>query len=180
MPFVKNMKQIELTSKLGLAIIGMVAVGAILIPTYAVPTIKSADIFDGEVKTADLANGAVTNPKLANDAVTSGKIKNGEVKAEDIAAGVISSGGIQDTHRVEGDVITIPAGTVGGTDAGCPAGEILTGGGFFGTAGIQVLSSVPLENDVTGELDEWRVIAKADDSFDGSVKPWAVCGVPSP
>ena len=75
-----------------LAIIGLTSVSAILVPTYAVPTIKSGDIFDGEVKTADLANGAVTNPKLANDAVTSGKIKNGEVTTDDIKDKTIQAG----------------------------------------------------------------------------------------
>ena len=113
------MRQVELTTKLVLAIIGLTSVSAILVPTYAVPTIKSGDIFDGEVKTADLANGAVTNPKLANDAVTSGKIKNGEVttddikdktiQAGDIADGVIPDGGgaVQlDVHRVVGEYVT--------------------------------------------------------------------------
>ena len=42
-----------------LAIIGLTAVSAILIPTYAVPSIRSADIVDGEVKTVDLAKGAI-------------------------------------------------------------------------------------------------------------------------
>ena len=40
------MQKVELTSKLVLAIIGLAAISAIVIPTYAVPTIRSADIFD--------------------------------------------------------------------------------------------------------------------------------------
>ena len=37
---------------------------------YAVNTISSTDIVDGQVKTADLGSGAVTNGKLAGDART--------------------------------------------------------------------------------------------------------------
>lgn len=52
------MKQIELTSKVVLALIGLTSVGAVLIPTYAVPTIRSADIFDETIVSADLKDGA--------------------------------------------------------------------------------------------------------------------------
>ena len=53
------MKQVELTTKLVLAIIGLTSVSAILVPTYAVPTIKSADIFDGTIQSVDIKNGAI-------------------------------------------------------------------------------------------------------------------------
>jgi hypothetical protein len=154
------MQKIELTSKLVLAIIGLVSVGAILVPTYAVPTIKSGDIFDGEVKTADLANGAVTNSKLANDAVTSGKIKNGEVKAEDIAAGVIPpSGGIQlNIHKVESDGVTLSPNGDGFAVAVCPSGEVVIGGGFQAINGAQIRESEP--GPATSEHAEfWRADA---------------------
>ena len=146
------MKQVELTTKLVLAIIGLTSVSAILVPTYAVPTIKSGDIFDGEVKTADLANGAVTNPKLANDAVTSGKIKNGEVKAEDIAAGVIPSGGIQGTVQgVKGDAVSLDPGHFGRAFADCPDGTILTGGGFQASPSFRVYTTLTLSLQMEGK-----------------------------
>ncbi len=131
----KKLKQIELTSKLVLAIIALTAVSAMLVPTYAVPTIRSADIFDGEVKTADLANNAVTSPK----------IKNGEVKAEDIAAGVIPSGGVQPTvHRVDGETVTVgPGPDDASATAVCPDGEIATGGGYVGNPVTILTLSAP-------------------------------------
>jgi hypothetical protein len=86
-----KIKQQEMTTKLILTVIGLTSISAILVPTYAVPTIKSADIFDEAILSADIKNGEVKNADLANDAVTSQKIKNGEVKAEDLASGVIPS-----------------------------------------------------------------------------------------
>lgn len=81
-----NMKQIELTSKLVLAIIALTSVSAILVPTYAAPSIRSADIVNGEVKTDDLANGAVTSPKISDtNGVRSSDIVNGEVTTADLA-----------------------------------------------------------------------------------------------
>jgi hypothetical protein len=160
----------QITSNLLLAIIALTAISALLIPTYAVPTIRSADIFDGEVKTADLANGAVTNPKLANDAVTSGKIKNGEVKAEDIAPGVIPSGGIQlNVHIVEGPLNTLEALQTGDSVADCPEGEILTGGGWSGQAGAKVRTNAPLDENT------WRVLADNEVAGKQTLQAYAFC-----
>jgi hypothetical protein len=172
------MKQIELTSKLVVALIAVIVVFSAMTaspvaaqnaPKIPNSYITSGMIRDGEVKTADLANNAVTAAKIAD----------GSIQEEDIAAGVISSGGIQDTHRVEGETVFIPAGTLAGADAGCPDGEILTGGGFTVEFRTKIVNSIPLESDA-GELDEWRVTAIAPDDSEGWVEPWAVCGVPSP
>jgi hypothetical protein len=164
--------KIELTSKVVLAIIGLTSVGAVLVPTYAVPTIRSGDIFDGEVKTTDLANGAVTNSKLATDAVTSSKIKNGEVKAEDIAAGVIPSGGgaLPNVHVVLSGPVDIPAGGSGFAQANCPDGEKVTGGGY--STNERATNNFPDGN-------SWVVLAVDDDDTPGGVQAYAVCMGPS-
>ena len=65
-----NMKHIELTSKLVLIIIGLTSVSAILVPTYAVPSIKSADIVNESILSEDIKNGEVKTVDLASDAVT--------------------------------------------------------------------------------------------------------------
>jgi hypothetical protein len=88
-----NMKQIELTSKLVLAIIGLTSISAVLVPSYAAVKITSADIVNETIQSVDIKNGEVKTDDLANDAVTSAKIKNGEVTSEDIAPGTIPSGG---------------------------------------------------------------------------------------
>jgi hypothetical protein len=195
------LKQIELTSKLMLAIIGLVSLSAILIPTYAVPTIRSGDIFDGEVKTADLANNAVTSPKIkdgevtsadikdatitstdiapgtipsggstpADNSVTSAKIVNGEVKTEDLASGAVKP----NVHIVKGDGTTIGPGGEGGDDVSCPAGEILTGGGFQ-SPNVQVSFAGPADEDT------WITDGDNVGTLDGSLTAIAFCMGPSP
>jgi hypothetical protein len=156
------MKQIELTSKLVLAIVGLAAVSAILIPTYAVPSIKSADIVDGEVKTAD----------LANDAVTSEKIKNGEVKTEDLASGAVKP----NVHIVSKSG-TIGAGEHLNIRVDCPAGESATGGGYSGPDGIEYALNEP-----TTEFgaSSWLIGAVNHNNIDESIVGRAVCIGPFP
>jgi len=156
-----DMKQIELTSKLVLAIIGLTSVSAILVPTYAVPSIKSADIVDGEVKTADLANDAVTSPK----------IKNGEVKTEDLASGAIKL----NVHTVTGEAVTIAPGSSGSAHSDCPAGEILTGGGFAAQGDVRVTFNIPIE-----EENIWDVTGINQGAVDGALQAFARCVGPSP
>jgi hypothetical protein len=150
------MKQVELTSKLVLAIIGLTSVGAILVPTYAVPTIRSGDIFDETIQSVDIKNGEVKNADLAPNAVTSDKIKNGEVKAEDIAAGVIPSGGGNIETRIitTGEQVVAPGELSGDIPLQCNDDEVVTGGGIVIPAGYQDAAIVG--NDPTSSND-WRV-----------------------
>lgn len=126
------MKQIELTSKLVLAIVGLTAVGAILVPTYAVPTIRSADIFDETILSADIKNGEVKTNDLADNAVTSAKIADGTITLN--------------VHEVRGEVLTLDPGRTGTAIAFCPDGEILTGGGFETDYGVRVGASAQRGN----------------------------------
>jgi len=117
----KVIMKFELTTKIVLAIIGLTAAGAFMIPTYAANTISSPDIVDdsiqssdiknetiqtgdiknSEIKTADLGFASITSVKikdgqvmgidLANDTITTEKIKNGTIQEQDIAPGVISN-----------------------------------------------------------------------------------------
>jgi hypothetical protein len=181
------MPQVELTSKLVLAIIGLTSVGAVLVPTYAVPTIRSGDIFDGEVKTADLANGAVTNSKLANDAVTTSKIKDGEVstgdikdktiQAGDIADGVIPSGGgaiqFDTTLRFEG--VTMQPGGLGEAFVRCEDGEIAVGGGFSTRPNFEVTSDSPSDPDNPEEGEGWIVTGINHASTESSMNVFVEC-----
>lgn len=120
------MKQIELTSKLVVALIAVVVASAMIsapvIAQQSAPPIRdnsvtSASIKDGEVKTADLADGAVTSAKIADDAIT------------------------LNVHEVEGEVLTLDPGRTGTAFADCPDGEILTGGGFETDYPVHVATS---------------------------------------
>lgn len=73
-----SMKQIELTSKLVVALIAIVAASAMIsapvIAQSSAPPIRdnsvtSASIRNGEVKTEDLANNAVTSPKIRDGTI---------------------------------------------------------------------------------------------------------------
>ena len=139
------MKQIELTSKLVVALIAIVVVfSAMTVPVAAqssAPPIRansvtSESIKDGEVKTQDLANGAVTSAKIAD----------GTIEEEDIADGVIPSGAVQPTiHSVTGERAVIETGEFARVTATCPDGELATGGGFAAGADIKVSESNPTD-----------------------------------
>ena len=155
------MIQIELTSKLVLAIIGITSVGAILVPTYAVPTIKSADIFDETIVSTDLKDGG---------AVKSSDIVNGEVKAEDLASGAVKP----NVQRVQGDITTLAPGSQYQSTAQCPAGTIVTGGGYDAFPDVSVYRNSPQDG------DSWLVVADNQGSIDVSLTAYALCIGPSP
>jgi hypothetical protein len=145
------MKQIELTSKLVLAIIGLTSVSAILVPTYAVPSVKSADI--------------------VNETILSEDIKNGQVNTIDLAPGAVKP----NVHRVQGEGVSVPPGQVVSARADCPSGEIVTGGGIIASNIAGDFGSFPLDENT------WAVNgATDDDSFNGHIIPFAVCMGASP
>lgn len=118
------MKHIELTSKLVLIIIGLTSVSAILVPTYAVPSIKSADI--------------------VNESILSEDIKNGEVKTVDLASDAVT---LVVTERIS-DVVIVPPGEQAAAAVECNDDEVVTGGGFSLSIGSDTVprSSAPFEN----------------------------------
>ena len=157
------MKQVELTTKLVLAIIGLTSVGAILVPTYAVPTIRSADIFDETIVSADLRDGAaVKSSDIVNGEVTTDDIKDATIQARDIAAGVIPSGAIQVT-KVEGSMEVVQGGETGGAEADCPPGKVVIGGGF------QVAGNTVVKLSEPRDADTWRILASNLDAPGNSV-----------
>jgi hypothetical protein len=168
------MKQIELTSKLVLAIIGITSLGAILVPTYAVPTIRSADIFNetilsediknGEVKTADLAKSAVTTDKIADGAVTSAKL------ASDIQGGI-------ETHFVR-DSIILEIGEQQGFTIDCPSGEQVTGGGYNANPDWSVYINSPSEAS-PGIPTGWSVAARNDGTQAQEFNGFVICARPA-
>ena len=106
----------------------------------ATDAITSTKIKSGEVRNSDLGTSAVTSSKISDTAgVQSADIVNGQVKTEDIASGAIFI-----NHRLlwSGGVDVEPGETTSDTED-CPAGEILTGGGFSSEPPIRVFFSAP-------------------------------------
>jgi hypothetical protein len=167
------MKQIELTSKLVLTIIGITSVGAILVPTYAVPTIRSADIFDETIQSVDIKNGEVKTADLANSAVTTDKIADGAVTSNKLASGAVA---LTTTFRSEQE--SVPAGVNTDIHADCNDDEVVTGGGFgFGSVfdrDVEIFLSAP-------EGNSWRVFADNHHASESAlVTVYAVCATPVP
>ena len=167
------MIQIELTSKLVLAIIGITSVSAILVPTYAVPTIRSADIFDETIQSVDIKNGEVKTADLANDAVTTAKIANGAVTSDKLASDTL--GGIE-THFVR-DSTVLAIGQAGGVQLECPSGEQVTGGGYVTQPEVPAYINAPHEA-ATGIPVGWDVAQNNGNQAHG-LTGFVICARPA-
>ena len=140
-----KMKQIELMSKLVLALIAIVVFSAITVPVVAAPNIPS-------------------------NFITSEMIKDGEVKTQDLATGAIQL----NVHTVKGDGVIIGPHDGGQDIAECPAGEIVTGGGFFSQSIVRTFVSVP------GDENEWAVSGiNDDDNNPQTLTAFALCVDPT-
>jgi hypothetical protein len=139
--------------------------------------VQSVDIVNGQVANSDLATSAVSSSKISDTAgVQSVDIVNGQVKSEDIADGTITSTDIAsgtidlDVVPRQGGTVNIVAGETGVATANCETGEILSGGGFFGTADtVHVTISRPLD------LATWQVVAFNDSTQGVSLTAYALC-----
>jgi hypothetical protein len=169
------MNQIELTSKLGLAIIAIIAISvAVGTQAYYIQVADAqAKLPNNSVSSETIVNGQVKTDDLASDAVTSTKIKNGEVKTEDLASGAVKP---TNPQFVTGPLVILHPGERGGFEAECPTGTFLTGGGFQIGADVAVLASRPL-----GQDDNiWTVFGENVGTTDGDITAYALCMGPSP
>ena len=147
------MKQLELTSKLVLAIIGLTSISALLVPTYATTT-------------------------TPNNTTSFDDIGNGQVPSEEDIRNLVS-GAIQNIQIVfsESTATTLPPGSYGDATAHCPSGGTLTGGGFFSIAeNLRVYRSFPLDENT------WQVRAINENPSgggEGDLIAWALCLVAS-
>jgi hypothetical protein len=117
--------------------------GQVSTSDIATDAITSTKIRTGEVRNSDLGTSAVTSSKISDTAgVQSVDIVNGQVKTEDIA-----SGAIQLNYRLLiGGGVNVDPGENKSTTIDCPAGEIMTGGGFSSEPQIRVFISAPLDD----------------------------------
>jgi hypothetical protein len=143
--------------------------------------VYSVDIVNGQVGSNDIATDAVTSAKIGkgqvgsneigDNAVISQYIVNGEVKTEDIANDAVKP----NVHKVQGDGTSIAPGGSGSDTADCPAGEILTGGGFLSTSRIvRVTQNFPFDENT------WSVSEVNDGATSSTLFAYAVCIGPSP
>jgi hypothetical protein len=164
--------------------------------------VGTTDIADSAVTSPKIGSGQVANSDLATDAITSSKIKAGEVKNSDLASSAVTTGKISDTagvqsvdivngqvktediandaikpnvHIVLGNADFVSNGEIARSDANCPSGEILTGGGVGAGDNMRIIKSYPLD------VNTWHAAgfnnAVIDDGF---VQSYAICIGPSP
>jgi hypothetical protein len=152
------MRQIELTSKLVVALISIVVVFSAM----TVPSVVAQ---------------STTSPPIRANSVTSGSIKDGEVKTQDLANEAVTTEKIADgainlnIHEVDGEVLTLNPGVGSTAFADCPDGEILTGGGFLAGYPIQVTLSKQRAN---GD-NAWAVTGVNEASTDRDMQAFAYC-----
>ena len=84
---------------------------------------------------------AVVSTKIADSAVTSSKLARGAVKPT--------------VHIVKGSIVIISPSSTGTTQVDCPAGEILTGGGYGGSAGV-----IQVYTNLAAHENTWSVNAR--------------------
>ena len=144
----------------------------------------AASVADNSVDTRHLKNEAVTDEKLAESSVTSKKIKNDAVKASKIADGQVKASHLASTAKgvFEHDPlvqtpanVTLPPSSnnsgFGSAEADCPAGSVVTGGGYWiSHSDVEVLWSKATDSDT------WQVMARNPSSgTDRQVVAHAVC-----
>jgi hypothetical protein len=124
--------------------------------------VGTTDIADSAVTGAKIGSGQVKNSDIAGNAVTSAKIADGQVFSSDIAAVTIGATDLADSavttsklaggavkpnvQIVEGSPVGISPGGFSGDTVDCPAGTILSGGGFhLGSNEVIIQLSRPID-----------------------------------
>jgi hypothetical protein len=170
---------------------GKIANGQVKAPDIATDAVTAAEIGSSQVGNSEIADDAVTSAKIGDDQVTtfdisdslgviSADIGDGRVFSIDIGDGQVSNRDIANdaiqpnVQRVEGTITPIAAGSTKSITLDCPAGRILSGGGFAVVVGVQVLASSPLDGDT------WEVVARNQNPVNTGFRAYALCIGPSP
>jgi hypothetical protein len=135
--------------------------------------VKTSDIADNAINTAKILDGQVGGADIASQpfGVGTSDINNGAVNTVDIANDAIKP----NVHIVKGDGTLIAPGGSGTDTADCPAGEILTGGGFSSTSRIvRVIHNFPFDENT------WSVAEVNDGATPSTLFAFAICIGPSP
>ena len=121
----------------------LVCSGCVGTSDIADSAVTGSKIGSGQVANSDLGSSAVTGSKISDTAgVQSVDIVNGQVTTEDIASGAIAI----NHHVIIGAPVNVEPGETTSTTIDCPAGEIMTGGGFSSEPQIRVFISAPLDD----------------------------------
>lgn len=147
-----------------------------------------------------VAAGLITTKQIKDSAITTAKVKNGTLTLKDFkssertklvgpqgpaglaglagaagatgAAGAAGASANASQSIVQGPTVSVPAGGIGSADAYCPAGQKITGGGFFVSIAVPASSGPAAPSPTTG----WRtVINNSDNPIAVSGYAFAIC-----
>jgi hypothetical protein len=169
-----------------------IADGAVTSAKIGGSQVKNTDIAGNAVTSGKIADGQVTTLDIGPDAVTSDKIGKGQIGSNEIGDNSVISQYIVDgqvgtvdiandaikpnVHRVRGSLTTLAPGGSGNALIDCPAGEVVTGGGYSASnSGLQFYANFPWD------VNTWLVGARNEANLgDLSFYPYALCIGPSP
>ena len=152
----------------------------------------SLDIVDGQVGSADIGDGQVTSAEIANDVVTTEKISDtngvhsldivdGQVGSADIGDGQVTVRDIADDaiqpniQRIISPNTGVSPGATITITANCPAGTIVSGGGFWThTSLMRIFQNWPFDQDT------WQVTGHNTHTSSVNFQAFALCAGPMP
>ena len=121
----------------------------------------------------------VTTGEIADNTILSVDIGIGQVRTEDIGAGQVRTGDIAD-NAIQPNITTIrnqlsiPAGGYVFVKANCPAGTVLTGGGYSTSPYVVVYQNMPYN------LTTWHLTGYNPGTQEDRLTAFAVCLQPMP
>jgi len=143
--------------------------------------LNGGDVHDSTIVSSDLAVGTIETPQIGDGAVNTTAIANGTVGHPDLAAASVGAVQLRNLQRISGATVVVdPGGGVNGTEATCPNGTALLGGGVEWQANlnlnVSVVASEPARGPASDHPDSWFVRVRNDDgSLAVAIKAYALC-----
>jgi len=156
-------------------------------------SVQSADIGNGKVTSKDIKNQTLSGKDIANGRIAGGDIKDGTLTPAKFKAGSIPAGakgakgdrgtaGATTVHTVQGNqaLCNVPSGTnctTGPSNAVCPTGETLVGGGAYSGNDDALIVSAPTGSATRSTT--WQAQTRNLTNDGGAnVRAVALCAVP--
>ena len=148
------------------------APGSVTPRTIAPGSIPGDRLVHHSVSGAKITSNTVTGDKIPDESLTGFEIAPNSLFANDLATSSVGATELKGLHVVVSGGAAVPAGDSKYTNVACPAGEVVTGGGFaWGTdqAGTSIIGSSPAQT----QRHIWEVVGRAASA--NTLYAWALC-----